>query len=148
VGNRRIVGLVMASAVALVGSVAYAAPLGTGVASWYGAQFKGHRMANGCGFDPARLTAASRVLPIGSWVRITNKRNHRSLVVQITDRGPYVGGRIVDVSQAVAQRLDMLAAGLVMVTIERLDVAPRTYACRAQSSSSGSAKTVMPHHLA
>jgi rare lipoprotein A len=77
-------------------------------------------MANGCPFHAERLSAASRTLPIGSWVRV--RRGKRSVVVEITDRGPYVPGRIIDMSRAAAEALDMVAAGVVMVSIEPLSV--------------------------
>jgi rare lipoprotein A len=75
-------------------------------------------MANGCAFRADRLTAASRVLPIGAWVRVTSRRNRRSVVVEITDRGPFVPGRVLDLSRAAAEALDMVAAGIVAVSIE------------------------------
>jgi rare lipoprotein A len=113
------------------GGMAHAAPgiagmghVRSGLASWYGARHEGRLMANGCRFHAARLTAASRVLPIGAWVRVTNRRNHRSLTVEVTDRGPYVGGRVLDLSRAAAERLDMLAAGIVMVSIEPVSGLP------------------------
>jgi rare lipoprotein A len=109
------------------GGVAHAAPgiagmghVRSGLASWYGARHEGLRMANGCRFRSAVPSAASRVLPIGAWVRVTNRRNHRSLMVEVTDRGPYVGGRVLDLSRAAAVELDMIAAGIVMVEIERV----------------------------
>lgn len=112
-------------ALVFAGSVAIAAPgvaglggMRTGLASWYGKRFEHRLMANGCRFQRHALSAASRTLPIGAWIRITNRRNHRSLTVEITDRGPYVAGRIVDVSEAVAEYLDMLSAGIVVVSIE------------------------------
>jgi rare lipoprotein A len=79
-------------------------------------------MSNGCVFRADRLTAASRVLPIGAWVRVTSRRNRRSVVVEITDRGPYVAGRVLDLSRAAAERLDMVAAGIVLVSIERMEI--------------------------
>lgn len=79
-------------------------------------------MANGCIFRAARLTAASRTLPLGSVVRVTRLHPPRSVVVEITDRGPYVGGRVLDLSRAAAEALDMIAAGIVMVSIEPLTV--------------------------
>jgi len=108
-----------------VGGLAFAAPIGSGVArgvngvaSWYGAWHEGRTMANGKPFRAGNLTAASPVLPIGAWVRV--RRHRRSVVVQITDRGPYAGGRMIDLSRAAAERLDMIAAGIVAVSIERI----------------------------
>ena len=67
------------------------------------------------------LTAAHRTLPFGTQVRVTNLNNERSVVVRINDRGPFVRGRIIDVSRAAAERLDMLRSGVVPVRIEALD---------------------------
>lgn len=79
-------------------------------------------MANGCAFRAARLTAASRTLPLGSVVRVTRLHPPRSVVVEITDRGPYVSGRIIDMSRGAAEVLDMIATGIVAVSIEPLTV--------------------------
>jgi rare lipoprotein A len=92
----------------------------SGLASWYGQWHQGRLMANGRPFASECLTAASRTLPIGAWVRV--RRGKRSVVVEITDRGPYVAGRILDLSRAAAEALDMIAAGVVMVSIEPLNV--------------------------
>ncbi|PTU76310.1 septal ring lytic transglycosylase RlpA family protein [Pseudomonas mangrovi] len=92
----------------------------TGKASWYGPQHHGKRTASGERFDQNALTAAHRELPFGSRVRVTNLNNDRSVVVRINDRGPYARGRIIDVSRAAAQALDMVRAGVVPVRVERL----------------------------
>lgn len=92
----------------------------TGIASWYGQAFEGRRMADGCPFVSDNLSAASRTLRIGAWVRVRRLGTNRSVIVLITDRGPYIRGRIIDLSRAAAEQLDMIAAGLVMVTIEPL----------------------------
>lgn len=75
-------------------------------------------MANGCRFDPARLTAASRTLPLGVRARVRNLRNGLSAVVTITDRGPYIRGRILDLSLAAARALGAVQAGVVPIEIE------------------------------
>jgi len=77
-------------------------------------------MADGCRFDPARLTAASRTLPLGTSARVRNLSNGLSVVVSITDRGPYVRGRVIDLSLAAARALGAVQAGVVPVTIEIL----------------------------
>ena len=77
-------------------------------------------MANGCRFDPSRLTAASRTLPLGTSARVRNLSNGLSVVVSITDRGPYVRGRVIDLSLAAARALGAVQAGVVPVTIEIL----------------------------
>lgn len=88
----------------------------TGVASVY-AYESGNRTASGQKINPGALTAAHRSLPFGSKVRVTNKRNGRSVVVTINDRGPFVRGRVIDVSPAAAHALGF--SGLTQVTLER-----------------------------
>ena len=88
---------------------------GIGVASWYGEAFQGSPTASGELFDMNKLTAASRDLPLGTKLRVTNLRNNRSLVVRVNDRGPYVAGRFLDVSKAAARHLGFVGAGLALV---------------------------------
>lgn len=90
-----------------------------GLASWYGPGFKGRRTANGEVFEAWGRTAAHRTLPFGTLVLVTNLDNGRSVVVKINDRGPWVEGRIIDLSQGAAEELDMVDCGLGPV---RLDV--------------------------
>ena len=92
-----------------------------GLASWYGAQWQGRKTASGTRFDVRKLTAAHRSLPLNSHVRVTNLENGRSVVVLINDRGPYIGGRMIDLSTAAARRLGMIKEGLVPVRIEPVD---------------------------
>jgi rare lipoprotein A len=89
-----------------------------GLASWYGPGFHGRRTASGDRFDQNDLTAAHRKLPLGSEVRVTNLENGRSIVVEINDRGPYVAGRVIDLSKAAARRLGMVDDGVARVRIE------------------------------
>lgn len=91
-----------------------------GVASWYGPGFHGKKTANGETYDQSELTAAHRTLPFNSIVRVTNTRNGRSVVVRINDRGPYVQGRIIDLSKAAADQLDMVGPGLAHVRLTLL----------------------------
>jgi rare lipoprotein A len=92
-----------------------------GLATFYGAEQQGGPTASGERFDRHRLTAAHRTLPLGTRVRVTNTRNGRSVEVRINDRGPYGGhGRIIDLSEAAARRLDMIDAGVVPVVVEVL----------------------------
>jgi rare lipoprotein A len=91
-----------------------------GVASWYGPRHHGRPTASGQPFDMNALVAAHRTLPLGSRVRVTNLDNGRTVVVQIVDRGPYVRGRLIDVSQAAAEALDMLDRGTARVRLEVL----------------------------
>jgi rare lipoprotein A len=92
----------------------------TGRASWYGRGFHGRRTANGERYDMHALTAAHRTLPLGSYVRVTNPATSRSVVVRINDRGPYARGRVIDLSMAAANVLDMRHAGTARVKIDRL----------------------------
>jgi rare lipoprotein A len=91
-----------------------------GKASWYGREQQGHLTANGERFDMRALTAAHRTLRMNTRVRVVNLRNGREVIVRINDRGPYARGRIIDVSRAAAERLDMLDAGVVPVRVEVL----------------------------
>jgi len=89
---------------------------------WYGEQFDGQETANGETYDMYGITAAHPTLPLGSIVRIVNPRNHRSQIVRINDRGPYVEGRELDVSYEVARRLGFDERGLAKVQVELLKV--------------------------
>ena len=89
-----------------------------GVASWYGEQFHGKQAANGEIFNMEALTAAHRTMPLGSVVRVVNLSNGRHIHVRITDRGPYVNGRILDLSHAAAVQLGMEHGGLTYVQVE------------------------------
>ncbi len=89
-----------------------------GVASWYGRKFHGRRTANGEVYDMHAMTAAHRTLPLPSFARVTNPANGRSVVVRINDRGPFIKGRIVDLSYAAAQKLGV--RGLASVQLVRI----------------------------
>jgi rare lipoprotein A (RlpA)-like double-psi beta-barrel protein len=90
------------------------------VASWYGPGFVGHVTSDGETFNPNELTAASKTLPIGSRVRVTNPENGRSVVVRINDRGPYVKGRNLDLSHSAAQKIGLCAEGVGHVRVRVL----------------------------
>jgi rare lipoprotein A len=92
----------------------------TGKASWYGAPYHNRRSSNGEMYDMHSLTAAHRTLPLGSTVRVTNLKTGHSTVVRITDRGPFVEGRIVDLSLAAAKQADVWQAGVAQVRLEVL----------------------------
>lgn len=94
-------------------------PYQIGRASWYGKQFHGRSTASGEAYDMFQFTAAHRQLPLGTWVRVTNLHNGRSITVRINDRGPYVVNRIIDLSYGAAQMLDLRARGTTKV---RLDI--------------------------
>jgi rare lipoprotein A len=99
-------------------------PYQIGTASWYGEYFVGKPTASGEDFDMYDMTAAHPTLPLGSYVRVTNLRNGRAVVVKVNDRGPIVPGRIIDLSYGAAQALEFEHRGLQRV---RLDlVKPRT----------------------
>ena len=91
-----------------------------GLASWYGPGFHGNLTANGEIFNQNDLTAAHPNLPFGTRVRVTNLNNNLSVVVRINDRGPYIGGRIVDLSAAAAQMVRMRQSGVVPVRVDVL----------------------------
>ena len=82
-------------------------PYQVGHASWYGKQFHGRATASGEHFDMFDLTAAHKQLPLGTWVKVTNLRNGKWIVVRINDRGPYVGDRILDLSYSAGRMLKM-----------------------------------------
>ena len=92
-----------------------------GMASYYADKFQGRPTASGERFDNASLTAAHRTLPFGTRVRVTNLDNGRSVTVRVNDRGPFVKGRIIDLSVAAAKRIDMIRAGVVRVRVEPVD---------------------------
>ncbi|TAE54325.1 MAG: septal ring lytic transglycosylase RlpA family protein [Nostocales cyanobacterium] len=91
-----------------------------GVASWYGYDWAGNKTANGERYNPEGMTAAHRTLPMGTRVRVTNTRNGKSVILRINDRGPYIGGRIIDVSLGAARILGMMNSGIAPVRIEVL----------------------------
>lgn len=94
--------------------------LATGPASYYGERFRGRRTASGQPFNPDAMTAAHRTLPFGTRLRVTNVQNGRSVIVRVNDRGPFHGGRILDVSKGAAQQIGMIRSGTARVRIERL----------------------------
>src|SRR5439155_18144346 len=89
----------------------------TGVASWYGHPYHGRHAANGEIYDMEKMTAAHRTLPFGTWVRVKNLENNKTCDVRIIDRGPFIGGRILDLSHAAAASIDMIGPGTVKVKI-------------------------------
>jgi rare lipoprotein A len=91
-----------------------------GLASWYGPELDGSRTASGEVFRPSEMTAAHPSLPIGTRVRVTNLENGRSVVVRINDRGPFVDGRVLDVSRGAAKALGMTRSGTARVRITPL----------------------------
>jgi rare lipoprotein A len=90
----------------------------TGIASWYGNPYNGRRTSSGEIFDMDRLTAAHRTLPFNTWLEVTNLTNGKTVDVRITDRGPFIKGRIIDLSLAAAREVDMIREGIVRVRIK------------------------------
>ena len=103
--------------VASLGSTRVGRSAGSGIASYYS---QGQRTASGARFNPSAMTAAHRSLPFGTKVRVTNRRNGRSVVVTINDRGPFIRGRVIDLSRGAAQVIGMTGAGLAPVKLDVL----------------------------
>jgi rare lipoprotein A (peptidoglycan hydrolase) len=91
-----------------------------GLASWYGPGFNGRRTSSGERYNQREMTAAHKTLPFGSAVKVTNVENGKSCVVRINDRGPFVRGRVIDLSKAAALKLDMVGAGTARVKLATL----------------------------
>src|SRR5262249_29522579 len=89
-----------------------------GVASWYGYPYHGRAAANGEIYDMEKMTAAHRTLPFDTWVRVYDLDTQKTTEVRITDRGPFIGGRIIDLSKAAAREIDMIGPGTARVQIE------------------------------
>ncbi len=94
----------------------------TGIASWYGPGFHGKKTSNGERYNQNSMTAAHKLLPFNTKLRVTNLKNGRSVVVRVNDRGPFVGSRIIDLSRAAAKQLDMLGSGTARVRLVALNV--------------------------
>ncbi|MEH6549495.1 MAG: septal ring lytic transglycosylase RlpA family protein [Pseudomonadales bacterium] len=92
-----------------------------GTASWYGKKFHGHKTSNGEIYDMYAMSAAHKTLPIPSYVRVTNLDNKRSTIVRVNDRGPFHGGRIIDLSYAAATKLGYSSSGTARVKVEAID---------------------------
>jgi rare lipoprotein A len=90
----------------------------TGIASWYGHPYHGRIAANGERYDMEQLTAAHRTLPFDTWVRVVNLLNDKTVDVRITDRGPFIDGRIIDLSRAAAREIEMIGPGTAKVRVE------------------------------
>lgn len=95
-----------------------------GIASWYGHPYHGRAAANGEIYDMEKMTAAHRTLPFNTWVRVYDLDNNRTTEVRIIDRGPFIGGRIIDLSHAAARDLAMIGPGLAHVRIEVISAPP------------------------
>ena len=114
-----LLGLAIVSSFTISGAEAAPKAAGqSGAASWYGPGFHGRLTANGERFNTHAMTAAHRTLPFGARVRVTNKNNGRSVVVRINDRGPFVGGRVIDLSKASARAIGV--SGVAKVSLTRV----------------------------
>ena len=107
----------------------------TGIASWYGPDFDGKPTANGEIYDQDDLTAAHRTLPMPSLVKVTNLENGRSLELRVSDRGPYYGGRIIDISKRGAELLGFKNKGTAKVRVEVLEAQSRQLAMIAKGET-------------
>ncbi len=108
----------------------------TGIASWYGHPYHGRHAADGEIYDMETLVAAHRTLPFNTWVRVLNLNNQKTVDLRIIDRGPFVDGRVIDISHAAARALDMIGPGTAPVKVEVLRVpvqTPATYAVQVGS---------------
>lgn len=102
-------------------SIAVPRPVGAkevGIASWYGHPYHGRQAASGEIYDMEKFTAAHRTLPFGTWVRVRNLKNEKTVDVRINDRGPFVGGRIIDLSHAAAWAIGLIRPGTEKVRLE------------------------------
>ena len=100
-------------------------PFAVGQASWYGDAFDGKQTASGEPYDMYELTAAHRTLPMGSWVKVTNLRNHLWVLVRINDRGPVPEDRIIDLSYSAARMIRMSGSGLARVRLDLVKAPPQ-----------------------
>lgn len=92
----------------------------SGMASWYGGKFHGRRTANGEKYNMNGISAAHKTLPFGTVVRVTNLNNGRTIDVRINDRGPFIKGRIIDLSKGAAKKIDMINDGVIPVKLQVL----------------------------
>lgn len=117
-----------------------------GLASWYGRDFHGKSTANGERYNMYGMTAAHKTLPLGTIVRVTNKKNGKSIVVRVNDRGPFVSGRIIDLTKTGADKIGMLAAGTAPVRIEAIgdSIAPSSSAMKAATKKKPTRKSPAP----
>ncbi|MDR3718461.1 MAG: septal ring lytic transglycosylase RlpA family protein [Bryobacteraceae bacterium] len=103
----------------------------TGVASWYGIPYHGRQAANGEIYDMNELTAAHRTLPFGAIVKVTSAGSNESVTVRITDRGPFVGDRIIDLSRQAARQIDMIGPGIMKVKLQLIAYGPARLTAKA-----------------
>lgn len=92
-----------------------------GLASWYGEPFHGRRTANGEIYDMNKISAAHKTLPLGTWVEVRNLNNQKTLVLRVNDRGPFVRGRVIDLSREAAKKMDIIQTGVAPVMVRAID---------------------------
>jgi rare lipoprotein A len=125
----------------------------TGLASWYGPPYHNRRGSNGEVYNMNAMTAAHRTLPLGSIVRVTNVKTRHSVLVRITDRGPFIPGRIVDLSLAAARKIDVVQPGVAEVKVELIESPPSAgaggrWAVQIGSFADEHTATTLADHLA
>lgn len=103
----------------------------TGPASWYGSKYHGRKTSSGERYNKNDMTAAHKTLPFGTKVKVTNLANNESVVLRINDRGPFVGNRIIDVSEVAARKLDIHSRGIANVKVEVIEIDGKTVAAAA-----------------
>lgn len=104
----------------VAGSLAAVSPATAGLASYYADKFHGRKTASGETFNQTKLTAAHKTLPFGTIVKVTNLENNKSVKVRINDRGPFVDGRVIDLSKKAAKKLKLIHKGIVPVKLKIL----------------------------
>jgi rare lipoprotein A len=119
-----------------------------GRASWYGGRFNGRRTASGERFNMNALTAAHKTLPLAAYVRVTNMTNQKSVVVRINDRGPYVRGRVIDLSYAAGRELGLQHTGTARVEIVGLTQQEAVAALQEAAAAQQDAANVQPDVIA
>jgi rare lipoprotein A len=115
-----------------------------GIASYYADSFKGKRMSNGESYNPRELTCAHKRLPFNTMVKVTRLDNQKTVTVRVTDRGPYVAGRVVELSRAAAERLDMIDIGVAEVTIEVISSATAAREAKPQAAEPARRESPQP----
>ena len=107
----------------------------TGAASWYGSKYHGRKTSSGERYNKNDMTAAHKTLPFGTKVRVTNLANNESVILRINDRGPFVGKRIIDVSEVAARKLDMHRKGVANVKVEVIEIEGKAVAAATPATT-------------
>jgi len=108
-----------------------------GIASWYGRDFHGQPTSGGERYDMYAMTAAHKTLPIPTWVEVKNLSNGKRVIVKVNDRGPFVAGRIIDLSYTAAEQIDMIGAGTARVEVRALGTPPAATPASTQAAERG-----------